>query len=482
MGFVDRNNEFVNREDQLKYIGKRILRATKNTIYIIHSPKGVGKTAFIRKLLREYNQKHMCFSVEYDGFDQFVQGKFIQEMFTAFISNEAEQVDRYFRDFRNSDRKKYIEFVIKDRKRFNVLTNISKVLLWAIPLGVSLMGLPYLSSFEMLELYGMYILKWSMISLLSILVILHIAQCDSTSFLLMKSENRIQSVKNLANSIGGDALHLQVSYLTYVLQKGGNLVHIRNAQAIDGISRNALAYCMNSNTNTSTPNFYLLEFLDSQPFDVTDFKSLIEMHCNSSEVDLYLLPKLSESHILELSEKFIPLNKTQKENIVSFWRANMHGNIVDLLRYLDDLNSNDAMECTSTQERFIRSSSSQKILLMLLICCGGKEKIDIFNRISEGEIFNFEAEIKLLLDDELMLLDSGYIYCNESILEEWEFYYVHQRILVDSAISLSERFFWDELKSSKKKTTQYFYCLRKLTYISTNFHKQGLLSVLTYIL
>jgi hypothetical protein len=145
MGFVNKNNIFLNRDLDLKHLGQDVLTATKQTICIVSAPKGTGKTALIDRVIETYSQKHKSIIVNPGSACQYVQGKYIQAIFDAFYSQEnPENIDKYFKSLHGNDLKLYINFLNRENiLTADIISKLCQILLWILPLFLSLLGINF---------------------------------------------------------------------------------------------------------------------------------------------------------------------------------------------------------------------------------------------------------------------------------------------------------------------------------------------------
>lgn len=487
MSFVEVENNFVNRKEDIRALGKDVLQANTNTACIIHAPKGFGKTELVNKVATLYSQKHQYVQVMPETSSENVQGAYIGSVFSALMQNNEGRNFRHF--LKSTDKetpKMYCRFFFGQQEESpNLFVLFQKSLAWLVPVWISLLGISAVFDKDFILYYGLPVFTVFMVILLINVILAGIFR--STTFCIFSASKKKQKhiINKIADTVSDSAFLIQFSYIKYCLQQGGYLLHLQDLQKIDPRSQKALLQCLHTGGNSNIPNYFFLEYQSGPNSQIESFIEYIKQPVAMSNqtavnIEEFCVSALSEEHIRELAGKILVLNKQNDEDICMYWKEQAAGNLFDFIRFVSKYAPHKTTAPIS--KRFSSLSNAQKFILLIAIFSLPETSQNDINEICKKVSQNFSADIEVLkLNDFLVLDNSNTYHCTKELLENWSVLYQKQDSLLKSAQSCYERFWWNRLKSpSKSNSIQHYQSIKELLHYYTTFSSFGLESLLNY--
>lgn len=486
MGFISHDNIFVNREKDLKDLGRDVLNAMQNTACILYAEKGRGKTALIQKVMDTYSGKHLCIVVNPGITSGDIQGGYIQAVFYALFKEDTLQnVDSYFMSLRGEELELYANYLLAGKKENAALKTASKILLWVLPLWVSLFGLDIFAKSSFFYQYRLPVLGVGLSILALCNLILWRSQNIRVQLSRIPAETRQLFLQdNLCTTIGGSALPLQLLYISNKLSSGGYIFHMMNIQTIDDQSQRALAQWIHIETK-NIPNYFFLEFQTDDDSKAAILESFLE-HSTAFDrksdvrVETYHLSSLSERHIRELAGKLIVLSGETEDEICLYWKEKANGDLFEIIRFIRQFNS--AAEATAASERFARLSREQKLILLLCLFAQSPIPQSKIIQMTESVCAYAIADIQTLEIDGFISISENKLWIREKeFVKNWETLYQAYDTVQVAAQSIYERFFWEQLRYAKNDTVDYYCLVDSLLRFYVAFLPKKLENILVYI-
>lgn len=486
MGFVSRDNIFVNREKDLKDLGRNVLNATQNTACILYAEKGRGKTVLIQKVMDTYLGRHLCVVVNPGITSGDIQGGYIQAVFYALFKEDTLQnVDSYYMSLRGEELGLYANCLLAGEKDNISLKTVSKILLWVLPLWVSLFGFDIFAKSSFFYQYRLPILGVGLAVLALCNLILWRFQNTRAQLSRIPTETRQRFLQDsLCTTIGGSALPLQLLYIRNKLSSGGYVFHMMNIQTMDDQSQRALAQWIHIGTKT-IPNYFFLEFQTDDDSKAGILESFLEHSTaldrkSEVKVETYHLPSLSEQHIRELAGKLIVLSRETEDEICLYWKEKAKGDLFEIIRFIKQFNS--AVETTTASERFAQLSNEQKLILLLCLFAQAPIPQSEIIQMAESTCTYAIADIQTLEIDGFISISENKLEVREkSFVENWETLYQAYGTVKAAAQSIYERFFWEQLRCAKNDTVDYYRLVDSLLRFYVAFLPKKLENILVYI-
>lgn len=487
MSFVDSNEVFVNRSDDLKKLGRDILKASQNTVCILYAAKGVGKTALIQKVVARYAQKHTCVSVNPGLISSDVQGGYIQAVFHAlFRQSTSSEIDQYFMSRKGDELKLYAQFLLGNINEHTFWGAVSKSLLWILPLWVSLLGIDIFTVDSFLYQHRLPILISGSVALLFCNLAICISKSDRVRLHRLSAPKRRRILEDeLCTAVGSSALPLQLSYIQSKLREGGHLLHLTNIQKMDNRSQQALVYWIQLGTNAIVPNYFFLEYQtddDSQTAALENFlkNSSPNAGRNCINVEKYRLANLSDQHILELAGKLVMLEQQSEDEICLYWKEEAKGDLFEIIRFIRRFGK--STKSLSISKRFNSLTKQQKFVL--LVCFFAQPTVPEVDVIGMTRAFcpNVYADLKVLEIEDFIETNKGILGLHGTDLSSnWERLYQDEQIVFNAAKTTYDRYYWTQLKQTKCGSVDYYRIVESLLHFYSKYYTQRLDNILAFL-
>lgn len=489
MGFIKHCTTFVNRINDSKEIGRDILNANGNVACIVHSARGVGKSALINKLQKEYENRYDTITVKPILSQQYagnIHGFYVQEIFSSFIEVSDGISDFYnFTRICNRETRKQIYQMMDDpeeKGKGAIFKALISLFVWLLPIIVSFFSIPALNYIIIMKIFGIGFLCLAVVQILFALF-----TSKRLNFKFMTLHKKENFLEQLCNTISEQAFYIQLEYIKYILNLGGKLIHLDNVELIDSKSLKGLSQCMTCGAECYPANYFLLEYTTDEGIHVEKFAESLKNNFisdeNSISIKIYDLPPLNETHIKEIAKEFVDLTDEADKAISLFWTEEAKGNLLSLIHRINYLNTKSPS--TTLDEEFRKMPQQRKLVLLILLFSQGIETLDFIEDIISylnSIIPDAKSEFTALILNNFIEVRNGIVYCDSDLLSQWEILYKDYESIKNSAMSMYLRFINSKihLLISKKNIDKYRY-MDNLFNLYLNYYPERIVTWLGYI-